>query len=161
MAVSYHKLWNMLKEQKMTKKELMARTGISSATVALLTHDKEVSLSTLVAICRELKCDIGDIVSLSTDEQQAYQATAEYVEQLNRPLIIKRAVELYMETHKMNKSALVNHVGISVNTLARLLDEKKVNLSTYKKLMNVMSAEILLCIETYGQASFDGEETET
>lgn len=153
MAVSYNKLWDMLKEQKMTKKELMSQTGISSATVSMLTNNKEVSLSTLILICQALHCDIGDIVSISTHEQQAHQATAEYVEQLNKPLIIKQAVQLYLDNHKMSRTGFAKRIGISYNTLTRLLDGQKVNLSTYKKLMAVMSAEILLCIEAQWDAS--------
>lgn len=149
MAVSYNKLWNMLKERKMTKKELMSLTGISSATISMITHNKEVSMATLISICRVLNCDIGDIVSLSTNEQQAHQATAEYVEQLNKPLIIKRAILLYLDNHKISKNGFVKLTGISVNTLTRLLDGKKANLSTYKKLMAVMSLEIMQCIEAY------------
>ncbi len=150
MAVSYNKLWHKLKERGMTKKELMARTGISSATVSMLSHDKEVSLSTLSSICGALNCDIGDIVSLSTNEQQAYQATAEYVEQLNQPLLVKYAIELYLDHHHMSKNGFVRLVGISVNTLTRLLEGKKANLSTYKKIMAVISPEFMQCLETYG-----------
>ena len=97
MAVSYNKLWNMLKERKMTKRELMTQTGISSATISMITHNKEVSMATLISICKVLNCDIGDIVSLSTDEQQAHQSTSEYIEQLNKPEIIKRAIEMYLQ----------------------------------------------------------------
>lgn len=149
MAVSYNKLWNMLKERKMTKRELMTQTGISSATISMITHNKEVSMATLISICKVLNCDIGDIVSLSTDEQQAHQSTSEYIEQLNKPEIIKRAIEMYLDTHRMSKNTFVKITGISVNTLTRLLEGKKANLSTYKKIMSVMSAEIMWCIENH------------
>ncbi len=149
MAVSYSKLWNMLKSRNMTKKELMRRAGISSATVSTITHNREVSMATLISICKALNCDIGDIVSLSTNEEQAHQSSSEYIKQLNRPEIIKEAIEMYLNNHQMSKNTFCKITGISINTLARLLEEKKANLSTYKKIMSVMSTEIMQCIENY------------
>ena len=39
MAVSYNKLWKLLIDRKMKKKELIERSGISKSTITKMTHD--------------------------------------------------------------------------------------------------------------------------
>lgn len=66
MAVCYNKLWKLLIDRKMKKKELLALSGISRGTLTKLNKDENVSTETLVRICAALKCDISDIVEVTT-----------------------------------------------------------------------------------------------
>lgn len=69
MGVSYKKLWKRLIDVNMNKTELRLAIGASSATMAKLSKDEQVSLDVLLRICQELKCDIGDIMGVDTKNQ--------------------------------------------------------------------------------------------
>lgn len=60
MSISYKKLWKLLIDRDLKKNDL--RKLLSPATVNKLNHNKVVSLTVLMEICRFLSCDIGDIV---------------------------------------------------------------------------------------------------
>lgn len=62
MAFSYNKLWKLLIDKKMMKKDLMAMSNITSSTMAKLGKDLPVSMDVLARICKALDCNIGDIV---------------------------------------------------------------------------------------------------
>ena len=62
MAISYEKLWKKVKRKKMKKQDFQNALGMSSSTVAKLTNNKPVTMEVLERICRELNCNIGDIV---------------------------------------------------------------------------------------------------
>ena len=60
--ITYDKLWHKLIDVGINKSELCTQTGISSSTMAKLGKNETVSLEVLEKICRELNCNIGDIV---------------------------------------------------------------------------------------------------
>ena len=62
MAVCYNKLWKLLIDRKMKKKDLIEQTGISRTTIAKMGRDENVSTDVLSKICGALNVDIGDIV---------------------------------------------------------------------------------------------------
>ncbi|KAB3536073.1 helix-turn-helix transcriptional regulator [Alkaliphilus pronyensis] len=62
MAFSYNKLWKMLIDKEMNKVALRDATSITPATLAKLSKNQPVSMNILARICKELKCNIGDIV---------------------------------------------------------------------------------------------------
>ena len=71
MKVSYDKLWKILIDKDMKKKDLQASAGISWASVTKLSKGERVSMEVLMKVCKTLNCDIGDIVELiSTDENE-------------------------------------------------------------------------------------------
>ena len=57
MSVCYNKLWKLMIDRKMKKKDLIALSGISRSTVAKLTHDENVNTDVLARICKALQCD--------------------------------------------------------------------------------------------------------
>jgi len=65
MAVSYNGLWKLLIDKNMKKMDLVENEniGISSSTLAKMSHGEAISMSILEKICRELDCDFGDIIS--------------------------------------------------------------------------------------------------
>ena len=69
MSVSYKKLWKLLIDRDMKKKDLAAATNISTYTVNKLNHGENVNTNTLVRICEVLGCTFDDIMELLPDEQ--------------------------------------------------------------------------------------------
>ena len=69
--VSYKKLWKLLIDRDMKKKDLRKATGISTVSMAKLSKNENLTTDVLLKICDALKCDISDImeVSLNDDEQ--------------------------------------------------------------------------------------------
>ena len=67
MAVSYKKLWKLLIDRDMKKKDLCAAAGISHASMAKLGKNENVTTDVLVKICTALQCDIGDIMELTPE----------------------------------------------------------------------------------------------
>lgn len=65
MAISYKKLWKLLIDKDLKKKDLSALAGISSASVTKLGKNENVNTEILEKICRALDCDISDIMEMS------------------------------------------------------------------------------------------------
>lgn len=64
MGVSYKKLFMLLLERDLKKKDLQELAGISSSTMAKLSKGEYVTMEVLVKICAALGTDIGDIVEI-------------------------------------------------------------------------------------------------
>lgn len=64
MEVSYKKLWKVLIDKDMKKKDLQSAAGISWASVTKLSKGEIVSMEVLMKICKTLECNIGDIMDL-------------------------------------------------------------------------------------------------
>ncbi len=73
MAITV-KLDDLLHDNRMTLSELSERVGITLANLSILKTGKAKAMrfSTLEAICRELKCQPGDL--LSYEDEEAEQA---------------------------------------------------------------------------------------
>lgn len=68
--ISYKKLFLIMEEQEVSKEKLKNAIGISSATMAKLSKNEEVSMSTIYALCDYFDCQPGAILSYEkeTDE---------------------------------------------------------------------------------------------
>lgn len=64
MAVSYRKLWKLLIDKDMKKKDLRIASGISTNALAKLGKNDRVGTDVLDKICLALNCDIGDIMEI-------------------------------------------------------------------------------------------------
>lgn len=67
MNVSYKKLWKLLIDKDMMKKDLQKEAGISWATLTKMSKGKVVSTEVLMKVCKVLHCDVGDIVEFIDD----------------------------------------------------------------------------------------------
>lgn len=67
MGVSYSKLFKLLIDKNMKKKDLISAAGISSSTMAKLGKDEYVNVEVLVKICNALDANIGDIMDVIPD----------------------------------------------------------------------------------------------
>jgi len=70
MAFSYNKLWKILIDKKMIKKDLMEATDLTTTTMAKLGKDLPVSMDVLARICKALDCNIGDIVDYIDEDTE-------------------------------------------------------------------------------------------
>lgn len=68
MKLSYNKLWKLLIDKNMLKKDLMAKTNLTSSTMAKMGKDLPVNMGVLARICKALNCNIGDIVDVINDD---------------------------------------------------------------------------------------------
>ena len=62
MAVSYKKLWKLLIDKDMKKKDLCVKAGISPASVTKMGRNGHVTTEILLKICMALDCQIEDIM---------------------------------------------------------------------------------------------------
>ncbi|MBR6100811.1 MAG: helix-turn-helix transcriptional regulator [Ruminococcus sp.] len=69
MAISYKKLWKVLIDRDMKKKDLCAVAGISHTSMAKLGKNENVTTDILLKICHALNCDIGDIMEIIPDNK--------------------------------------------------------------------------------------------
>ena len=70
MAACYKKLWKLLIDRDMKKKDLRELTKISSSTIAKMTKNEPVSTDVLIKICAVLNCDVGDIMEIVPDNKE-------------------------------------------------------------------------------------------
>ena len=64
MAVTYKKLWKLLIDKDMKKKDLCALAGISSASVTKMGKGGHVTTEVLIKICTTLECTVDDIMDI-------------------------------------------------------------------------------------------------
>lgn len=64
MAVSYKKLWKLLIDKDMMKKELAQKANVSNYTLAKMNKGENVTTDVLVRICKALECNLDDIMEL-------------------------------------------------------------------------------------------------
>lgn len=69
MYISYKKLWKLLIDKELKKKDLCELTGISSSSMAKLGKNEYVNLEIIARICRALHCDVGDIMEYIDEEE--------------------------------------------------------------------------------------------
>ncbi|MGN0293264.1 MAG: helix-turn-helix domain-containing protein [Lachnospiraceae bacterium] len=68
MKISYKKLWKLLIDKDMMKKDLQQKVGISWATITKMSKGEAVSMEVLMKVCQVLHCNIGDIVDFVENE---------------------------------------------------------------------------------------------
>ena len=64
MAVTYKKLFKLLIDREMKKKDLQQAAALSPSSVSKLARDEYVSLEVLVKVCNALNVDIGDVMEV-------------------------------------------------------------------------------------------------
>ena len=64
MAISYNRLWKLLIDRKMKKKDLVEAAGVSWSTITKMGRDEHVSTDILVKICAALECEIDEVMEI-------------------------------------------------------------------------------------------------
>ncbi len=69
--ISYNKLWKLLIDKNMNRSELRNKSKISTASLAKLGKNENLTTAVLLKICNALECDISDIMEvIDTDENE-------------------------------------------------------------------------------------------
>lgn len=68
MSVCYKKLWKLLIDRDMKKKDLVEAAGISTYTINKLNRGDNVTTEVLVKICKALECTFDDIMEVVEDD---------------------------------------------------------------------------------------------
>ena len=69
MRISYKKLWKMLIDREMKKKDLAELAGISTTSIAKLGRNENFNTDILLKICVALKFDISEIMEIERVEE--------------------------------------------------------------------------------------------
>lgn len=67
MSVSYKKLWKLLIDKDMMKKDLREQAGLTTNVIAKMGKDENVSTEVLCKICKALECGLDDIIEINPD----------------------------------------------------------------------------------------------
>ena len=67
MGVSYKKLFKLMIDRDMKKKDLQQLAGLSPASVTKLAKDEYVSMEVIVKVCTAMNVEIGDIMEVITE----------------------------------------------------------------------------------------------
>ena len=70
MTVSYKKLWKLLIDRDMKKKELAELAGISSFTISKMNAGNNVTVEVLGKICKALNCTLDDIMEFVPENDE-------------------------------------------------------------------------------------------
>lgn len=70
MQVSYKKLWKLLIDKDMKKKDLMSQASISAFTVRKLNRGENVTVDILGRICKVLDCTLNDICEFVNSDDE-------------------------------------------------------------------------------------------
>lgn len=69
MSMNYNKLWKLLIDRNMIKKDLREQAGLTTNVIAKMGKGGDVSTEVLRKICIALDCKIEDIVEVVTEEE--------------------------------------------------------------------------------------------
>ena len=68
MSISYNKMWKLLIDKNMKRKDLKERAEVSQNVMARLSKNQAVTMETMEKICSVLQCNIGDVMEFVFDE---------------------------------------------------------------------------------------------
>ena len=68
MKITYNKLWKLLIDKDMKKKDLRLSSGISTNAMAKMGKNERVTTDVIDKVCCALKCDVGDIMEIIDDK---------------------------------------------------------------------------------------------
>ncbi len=69
MYISYKKLWKLMIDRDIRKKDLREMTGLSPSTIAKLGKSEVVNTSVIIRICEALQCDLCDVMEIIHDDK--------------------------------------------------------------------------------------------
>lgn len=69
MKASYKKLWKILIDKDMKKKDLQEKAEISWTSITKLSKGENIGTEVLMKICEALDCNIADIMEFVPDDK--------------------------------------------------------------------------------------------
>ena len=79
MGISYKKLWKLMIDKDLIKKDLREGCELSTVTMAKLAKNKDVNTEILVRVCNFLRCDISDICEIILDDVEEKNGSSKKV----------------------------------------------------------------------------------
>lgn len=70
MKANYKKLWHILLDRNMKKRELVELAGVSTYTINKLNKNENVTAEVLGKICKALDCSLDDIMEFEEDNKK-------------------------------------------------------------------------------------------
>ena len=64
MRISYNKLWDMMKKNKMKKTDLAKAAEITGYTMTKMNKNEPVTLEVMMRVCKVFHCNIGDVMDM-------------------------------------------------------------------------------------------------
>ena len=64
VSVSYKKLWKLLIDKDMMKKDLQKASGVSWGVIGKLWKNETVNMDSMIKICRALNCTVDDVIDI-------------------------------------------------------------------------------------------------
>ncbi len=64
--ICYKKLWKLLIDRDLKKKDLQEMAGVSASSLAKMTRSENVNTDIIQRICIALNCDVGDVMGIET-----------------------------------------------------------------------------------------------
>lgn len=71
MGVSYKKLFKLMIDRDLKKKDLREMASIGNSTMTKLANNENVTMEVMAKLCNTLNCKIDDIVEITPDEEHA------------------------------------------------------------------------------------------
>ena len=68
MGITYKKLFKLMIDRNMKKKDLRELAGIGNSTMTKLANDENVTMEVMAKICKALDCKMDDIVEITPDQ---------------------------------------------------------------------------------------------
>ena len=68
MAISYEKLWDLMRKNKMKKKDLARAAQITPYFMGKFHRNEPVQIEILLRLCKVFHCDIGDVMEVIEEE---------------------------------------------------------------------------------------------
>lgn len=109
MKISYEKLFKILGEKGISRTALGDALDLSSATLAKLSKDEQISMTTLVGICEYLNCQPGDIMELKNEPDEdslLYRLTEEKNAKLKGSIYHQTQIKLAYNSNHIEGSRL-------------------------------------------------------
>lgn len=69
-TITYKKLWKLLIDKNMSRRDLKTASGVSTASIAKLGKGENITTGVLIKICEGLNCDLIDIMELVDKVEQ-------------------------------------------------------------------------------------------
>lgn len=68
MRISYNKLWDLMKKNKMKKTDLAKAAEITGYTMTKMNKNEPVTLEVMMRVCKVFHCDVGDVIEFVEED---------------------------------------------------------------------------------------------
>ena len=76
MNITYKKLWKLLIDKNMNKRDLKRISGVSTTSIAKLSKGENITTDVLLKICKALNCGVYDIMDMEQSDSADKQPDA-------------------------------------------------------------------------------------